>query len=84
MKSTFLSLSKNDLIKGAIIAGIIAGGNSLLQILDSYINTKAGHPFPTGPELLFSLKIAGGTALSYLIKNYITNSNDQFLKKEAK
>lgn len=84
MKSTFLSLSKNDLIRGAVIAGIIAGGNSLLQILDSYINTNAGHPLPTGHELLFSLKIAGGAALSYLFKNFITNSSDQLLKKEAK
>jgi hypothetical protein len=75
MRSFFLRLSKNDLFKGFVVAFIAAVGTVLIPMLD------AG----TLPDLavLKASVVTGLTAgLAYLLKNLLTNSNGEILKKE--
>ena len=77
MKSTFLSLDVKDFIKGLIVTVIGAILTGIYQIIN------------TGGELtLESLKVIGitglGAGLSYLLKNYFSNSEDKILTKEKK
>lgn len=74
MKSTFLSLNTKDFIKGLVLAVL----TSVLTIV--YTSVQAG-------SLTFDLKTISTAALtsglSYIMKNLLTNSSDQLLKKEA-
>jgi hypothetical protein len=76
MKSNFLRLDTSDLVKGFVVAFLSASLTGIVNILD------AG----TLP-LLSDLKQAGivglTAGLSYLLKNLLTNSQDEILKKEA-
>lgn len=76
MKSNFLRLNTSDLVKGFVVAFLSASLTGIVNILD------AG----TLP-LLSDLKQAGivglTAGLSYLLKNLLTNSQDEILKKEA-
>jgi hypothetical protein len=76
MKSNFLRLDTSDLVKGFVVAFLSASLTGIINILD------AG----TLP-LLSDLKQAGivglTAGLSYLLKNLLTNSQDEILKKEA-
>jgi hypothetical protein len=78
MKSTFLGLNWKDFLKGGIVAFIVAVLTGALQL------------FQTGPVewtwLFWQPTIyAGITALiAYLLKNLVTNSNDEILKGESK
>lgn len=75
-KSKFLSLSKKDLIKGLIMA--ILG--TIVGIL--YTSISAG-VFPLSWLEWKPLLLAGlGTGLAYILKNFFSNSEDGFLKKE--
>jgi len=77
MKSAFLKLSQSDLVKGAITAGIAVIGAVLLPALN------AGK-LPTFADLQ-QAGIMGLTAgLAYLLKNFLTNSKDEFAKPEVK
>ena len=67
VQSEFFSLSKNDFVKGAILAGLAVIGQGLYTI----INTGA---FPTSADLTSILKTAGIAVASYLLKNLFTNS----------
>lgn len=75
MKSSFLNLNIQDLLKGFVVAGLTAIGTVLLPSLESGL-------FPD----LALLKTAGITGLTagiaYLLKNLFTNSNDKLLKTE--
>jgi len=75
MKSTFLSLNIKDFIKGLILAVL----TSVLTIV--YTSVQAG-------SLTFDLKAIATAALtsglSYIMKNLLTNSKEQFLIKEQK
>jgi hypothetical protein len=72
--SKFLSLNSKDFIKGLFIAVL----TSVITML--YTSIEAG-------ELTFNLKAIGMTAISsalaYITKNLITNSDGSLLKKEA-
>jgi len=77
MKSTFLNLKNNDLVKGAIIAGITV-------ILTTVTSSLEKGSFPTDMEFWKGELVAGLMAMGvYLSKNLLSNSNDQFLKKEG-
>lgn len=69
-------LKSNDLLKGFITAMITVIVTSL------YSSIQSG-TIPT--DWLFwktQLMLGLGAGLSYLIKNFLTNSDDKFLKKE--
>lgn len=73
MTSTFLSLNKKDFIKGLVVAVLSA----IISVL--YTTIENG-------SLEFNIKSivisALSAALAYIMKNALTNSDDQFLKKE--
>jgi hypothetical protein len=73
--SEFLKLNGKDLFKGMIVAALAVITASLSVILD------AG-ALPTVAEWLQIAKVAGTAAVSYLLKNLFTNSNDEILKDE--
>ena len=81
----FLQLNLKDLSKGFIMAVLTAASASLLIIIAG----DPAHPemvahLPTFAEL----KVIGigsvSVGLIYLFKNFLTNSQDQFLTKEPK
>jgi hypothetical protein len=73
--SEFLKLNGKDLFKGMIVAALAVITASLSVILD------AG-ALPTVAEWLQIAKVAGTAAVSYLLKNLFTNSNDELLKAD--
>ena len=73
--SEFLKLNGKDLFKGMIVAALAIITSSLSVILD------AG-ALPTVAEWLQIAKVAGTAAVSYLLKNLFTNSNDEILKAD--
>lgn len=74
-QSTFLSLNTKDFIKGLLLAVL----TTVITIV--YNSLQSGN-------LTFDWKSIGTTALTtalaYIMKNLLTNSNDQFLGKESK
>lgn len=73
MKSSIFTLNKADFLKGLIIAVLTA------------VITVAYNTVQTG-TLSFDWKAistaATSAALAYIMKNLLTNSEDEFLKKE--
>jgi EamA domain-containing membrane protein RarD len=73
MNSSIFTLNKSDFLKGLIIAVLTA------------VITVAYNTVQTG-TLSFDWKAistaAASAALAYIMKNLLTNSNDEFLKKE--
>lgn len=78
MKSTpFLSLQWKDAIKGLIVSVLTSTLTGVYDII-------ANGTMPT-TEQWKSIAIAGATAgVGYVIKNWLTNSNDEFAKPEPK
>lgn len=75
----FLKLSFKDFAKGFILAVLTV----IVTGLYTALSAVPPH-FPTAAEWqnLGLMGLASGMA--YLIKNFFTNSNDEFLKKEGK
>ena len=75
MKSGFLSLNTKDFIKGLLLSVF----TSVISIL--YTSVEAGN-------LVFYKKAIATTALTtalgYIMKNLLTNSEDKFMKPEGK
>jgi hypothetical protein len=78
MKSSFLSLGKQDLIKGLLLAVISAFITALLQQI------QEGNVLPTIAQLKADGVVAASAGLGYVLKNLFTNSSDQFAKPEPK
>lgn len=76
MKSNFLKLDTQDLVKGFVVAFLSAALTGLVATLDS-------GALPTIAELKQSGIVGLTAGLSYLLKNLLTNSQDELLKKEA-
>ena len=74
MKSSIFTLNKADFLKGLVIAVL----TSIITIIYNTVNSGS---------LTFDWKAistaAASAALAYILKNLLTNSNDQFLKPEA-
>ena len=75
MKSTFLSLNFRDFVKAIIMVFISAFLTGLYQMLQKdfafdWVSLK--------PVLMSSI----AAVVAYLLKNFFTNSKDQFLSKE--
>jgi hypothetical protein len=77
MKSKFLNWNWKDAAKAAGIAGLAI----IVGSLATSLNQVPPH-LPSWPEFLQVLILAAKAAGLYLLKNLITNSNDQLLKKE--
>lgn len=78
MEKNFLSVGVKDCIKGAIMALI----TTLATTLYNCINTGS-----VPSDWVFwktQLMIGVGAGISYIIKNWLTNSNGQFAKAEPK
>lgn len=73
-KSKFFKINEKDLVRGVIITVIASLLGSLISILE------------TGELNNETLKVAGISAIiagvSYISKNLLTNSNDEFLTRE--
>jgi len=73
MNSSIFTLNKADFIKGLIIAVLTA----VITLLYNTVQTGS---------LTFDWKAistaAASAALAYIMKNLLTNSSDEFLKKE--
>lgn len=74
----FMQLKMNDLAKGLIMAFLSA------LAMGTYQAIEAGTIEFTWPFFKPIVLTSIGAALAYLIKNFFTNSNDEFLKKENK
>jgi len=78
MKGQFLTLIKSDYVKSIIMAFV----GSAIMVLYKFIEMGT---FPTGWAQWKQIILAGkGAAVTYLIKNFFTNSQDQFAKPESK
>ena len=76
MKSNFLNLSTKDLLKGLIVAFLSA------LLTGVYNGIDAGTFALTWVFFKPIVLVSFGSMIAYLLKNYLTNSNDEFLKKE--
>jgi len=78
IKTGLFKLIPKDFLKAAIIAGITAGAKII------YTAIEAG-TFPDNWIQWKSILLAtGGAFFVYLLKNFLTNSDDKFLKPETK
>lgn len=73
--SKFLSLGTQDLLKGLLLTVIFF-------VLTSILTTLQAGDFPTASEWISIAKNALALAISYLLKNFLTNSKNEFLKKD--
>ena len=73
--SDFLKINGRDLIKGAIVAALAVLTGGLVTILES-------GSLPTVAQLKGIVMVALTAGVSYLLKNFLTNSQDEVLKKE--
>ena len=75
MKSNFLKLNWQDVAKAFVVA-----------FLTALVAALAGTVEHGGMPTVADLKLAGWTslvaAISYLVKNFLTNSEDKILKKD--
>lgn len=76
MKSKFLNLDIKDAINGFVVAFLSAALTGIVATLD------AG-ALPSVAELKQAGVIGLTAGLSYLLKNVLSNSNGEFLKKDA-
>ncbi len=70
MKSTFFTLNWRDLGKAVVVAFLTAFVAAIGQALGA---TGGAIHWPSGAEWIDALKIAGGAAVAYLIKNLFTD-----------
>ena len=76
MKSKYLTVNALDLVKGSIVAA----GTVILSLLGTMIQSGA---YLTEEQLIVSVKAGVLAAISYLVKNIFTNSNDELFKSES-
>ena len=77
MENKLFSIGTKDLIKGFIVA-------VLTIVLTGLMTSLSSGALPT-TEVLKSLTFTGlGAGVAYILKNFLTNSNDNFLTKEKK
>ena len=83
MKSTFLNLNGNDYIKGLIMAvgtGFLA---SFGQFLEQWSQPNSTLNLVMAKiSFILALKVAVGAGVTYLIKNFVTNSSGSIAVKE--
>jgi hypothetical protein len=75
MEAELFKLKLKDFVKGLILAIITGLSTSIYQVIES-----SGDMNGISLKMVLTTSILAG--LSYILKNWLTNSNDQFLKKE--
>ncbi len=70
MKSTLFTINWRDVLKALAVAFLTAFVTAIGQAVG--VDGGTLH-FPTGAEWINALKIAGGAAVAYLVKNFFTN-----------
>ena len=80
MKSKLGKLSIKDLLKGALVAMVTIVATSLLTIVESGEILSLLEWITLKPIVLAGI----GGFLAYILKNWLTNSDDKILKKEIK
>lgn len=75
MRSRFLSLNAHDFFKGMVIVTICTFITGIYQLIASGGNIN----WTTVRPVVIA---AAGSAVSYLTKNLLTNSHDDFMKSE--
>lgn len=78
LPSGYKKLGTADYIKSAIVSFIAVIIDSLLTGIAAVL-TGSGHI-----DWMLLGRIALGSGISYLIKNYYTNSDGQFMRREQK
>lgn len=73
--SKFLSINKRDLVKSLQVVAISTSIPALVVILNE-------GRLPKGEDLTMIGLISLGAWISYIAKNWLTNSTDEFLKHE--
>jgi hypothetical protein len=73
--SNFLNLDVNDLTKGFVVAFLSAALTGLVAILET-------SQLPQMTDLKAAAIVGLTAGLSYLLKNVLTNSQGQLLKKD--
>lgn len=80
MKSRFKKLNFRDIAKGFITSFIASLATTAEQLISNRVSTGA---FTLSlADFKFVLAAAGIAGFSYLVKNWLTNSKDQFGKSE--
>lgn len=74
-KSKFLSLNKKDVLKSLQVVLISTALPSLIVVLNE-------GRFPNASDFEMIAFVTLGAWVSYIVKNWLTNSNDEFLKHE--
>lgn len=74
--SKYLKINAHDLFKGATVAA----GTVMLSLVGTMIESGFA---VTDEQLMMSVKVGVLAAVSYLIKNLFTNSDDQMFKSES-
>lgn len=72
--SKFLGLTVSDAVKGVITAFLSAALLTLYNIIVT--------GWPTTAELLDAARVGLASAAGYILKNLLSNSDGEFLKKE--
>ena len=78
MKSTFLSLNWLDALKGFILSVLTALVTSVYQLIEA---GTIQFTWVFWQPVVYSALAAG---LAYIVKNFLTSSDDKFLKTEPK
>ena len=77
MKNKLYQLGTNDLIKGFIVA-------VLTVVLTGALTSLQAGVLPDLATVKTLIVTGLGAGVAYILKNLLTNSEDQFLKKEPK
>lgn len=77
MNAKFLRINMDDVIRGFVVAVLSSILSSAVVIL------QAGN-LPTLAQMKTIALIGISSGVSYLVKNLLTNSNDQLFKTEVK
>lgn len=75
--SKFFAVNMRDLVKGIIVAGLTVVVTALATSL------QAGQ-LPSVEQWKQIGMMAAAAGISYFLKNFLTNSNDEFAKPEPK
>lgn len=75
--SKFLRLNTHDIFKGFVVAFLASFGTAMVSALESGV-------LPDWPQIKSALFVGLAAAGAYLLKNLLSNSDDQMLKSENK